>query len=370
MKCLLIAATLVVPSVAFADKPLPISAHTPPLIFDEASVSLEVVGKGSDGYGWHSHVELKGVASKNDRLRLEWKAGGKLIYTAKCDVSIEDGYMSGSCNNQGTSEKPLKQVGEITAELIYEDDSNDKEYLVRTMKIQVVHLKGQWETWGNVADDTLGSAFLWMGNDEATNSTYRMPNLYLTFANGQQPNDATLRCTAEGKKIKDISLGAESGADTEDIELDYQPKKGERQTHHWNRQKFLVNIYWGKRETLKWEMPAKTEKDLVLSDNPGKWECNLRTEGKVVRTLSFVVNKDGMIQNDEFNTGKGAIPMLSDREVMLDMRMTKDSSFIDKRINPAAMKKSLQYGLPWPDHPKVKQIQASFPAKSGLPDPK
>jgi hypothetical protein len=33
------------------------------------------------------------------------------------------------------------------------------------------------------------------------------------------------------------------------------------------------------------------------------------------------------------------------------------------------MKKSLAYGLPWPDHPKVKEIHASYPAKSGLADP-
>ncbi|CAN5923218.1 hypothetical protein BH11MYX3_BH11MYX3_41650 [soil metagenome] len=367
MKVLVVVAALITPSLAFADKPLPGSSHTPPLVFDEASVSIEVVGSGSDGYGWHSHVELKGVSSKTDRLRLDWKAGGKLLLSVKCDVSIEDDYMSGSCNNSGTSQKPLKQVGDITAELIYSDDQTDKDYLVRTFKLPVVHLKGQWETWGNVADDTLTSAYVYMANDEATDSTYRMPTLYITFAN-EYLKDPQLRCTVAGKKLKDIALGSESGSDTEDIEIDYQPKKGERQTHKWMRGKYLINEYWGKRETLKRDMPKTVPDGEVLGDNPGKWDCNLRSEGKVLRTLSFVVDKDGMIEMDEMNTGKGATPTVTPRVVMVDVRLTKDSSAFDKRINPAAMKKSLQFGLPWPDHPKVKQIHASYPPKSGLPD--
>jgi hypothetical protein len=34
------------------------------------------------------------------------------------------------------------------------------------------------------------------------------------------------------------------------------------------------------------------------------------------------------------------------------------------------MKKTMQFGLPWPQHPKVKDIQATYGATTGLPDPK
>ena len=145
--------------------------------------------------------------------------------------------------------------------------------------------------------------------------------------------------------------------------------KGERVFYHWARKKLLVNIYWGDRSTLKWDMPKNTEPDRVLSDNPGQWSCGLRTEGKTIRIINFTVDAKGMIQQDEIQSGKNPIPVVSNAVVLVDVRLTKDSSAYDKRINPAAMKKSMQFGLPWPDHPKVKEIQASYPPKSGLADP-
>ncbi len=368
MRSLVALGVLLVPSLALAGKLEPGSAHSPPLIADEPGFILEVVGKSDAGYGWHSHVQVRGFSSKTDRLRMEWKQGKKLLATVKCDIGIEGDEASGSCDNRDT---PVKAVGELTAELIFSDDQTDKDYLVRTYKVQVVHHKGQWESWGGMGDDQLGAAWVWHGNAEAGNSTYRMAQLYITFASGYGPKDPQLRCTVDGKKkIPDIELGAESGSDTDDTEIDIQPKGGKRLTYHWYRGKYLINIYYGKRDTLKWDMGKKLDPDKVLSDNPGKWECNLRSEGKVLRILNFTVNADGFIQNGEFNTGtKNAVPMYSDMEAMIEVRLTKDSAAFDQRINPAAMKKSLQFGLPWPEHPAVKAMQSSYPAKSGLPDP-
>jgi hypothetical protein len=133
--------------------------------------------------------------------------------------------------------------------------------------------------------------------------------------------------------------------------------------------KFLLNVLWGKRSTLKWEMPKNQPQDTVLSDNPGSWDCMLRHEGKAVRQILLTVDANGMIKQDEIQSGKGAIPTVSEREVLVDVRLTPDSQSYDKRIVPAAMKKSMGFGLPWPTHPKVKTIQASYPPKSGLPDP-
>ena len=368
MKTLLVLAITSLPSIAFADaKPLPASQHTPPIKFDEASVSIELNGQSDAGYNFHSHMELNGLTSKTDRVRLDWKSGGKIVASAKCNIGMEDGYAAGSCDYR---DKAIKATGAITAELIYSDDQSDKDYLVRTFKLTVVHLKGQWESWQIVPDDTLASAWMYMGHDDDNNSTYRRPTLYVTFATGENLNDGVLRCTAEGKKIPDIALSSQSGSDTEDIELDHQPKKGARQTYHWNRMKLLAEVLWGKRDTLKYDMKDKHPKDGVLSDNPGKWECNLRHDGKVIRVIKFVVNQDGMIQQDEMQTGKNAIPSVTDRVVLVEVQLTKDSATFDKRINPAAMKKSMGFGLPWPDHPKVKAIHATYPPKSGLPDPK
>lgn len=362
---------LLAPALAFAGgKPLPAAQHTPPIIVDEPTLSIDLGnGPQGEGYVWNFYYELAGVTSKTDRVRLDWKQGGKVIHSVKCRFQGEGGdvqYATGTCENR---DKPLKAKGAIEADLIYIDDQTDKEYLVRTLKLQVVFLKGQWESWGIVPDDTLVPAWIYHAGEDATASgSYRRPSLYITFAAGG--SDLVLRCTVDGaKKLPDIPVSQNSGAGLS-TKIDHQPSKGDRVAYTWNRLVFIIDAYWGKRETLKHGMDKSVEKDRVLSDNPGKWECDLRHDGTVIRQLAFAVDKDGMIKQDEIQTGKNAIPTVSSKVVLIENRFTKDSAKFDNRINPAAMKASMGYGLPWPDHPKVKQIQATYPAKSGLPDPK
>jgi len=363
-------ALLAFPSVALAapaPKPLPAAQHSPPVILDEASLSIQLVSRSDEGYVFRSHVEMTGFTSKTDTARIEWKQGGKLLATAKCSLDRDGAYAAGTCSYD---DKPLKAKGDIEAQLIYWDDQTEKDYLVRTFKVTAYDFKGQWETWQIVPDDVLASAWIYMGHDDDNNGTYREPTLYLWFSNGNPINDGTLRCMVDGKKkIADISLSPQGGSDSGEIEADHQPKKGDRLTYKWQHSKMLMDILWGKRSTLKWEMPKKQAPDTVLSDNPGAWDCKLRHEGKAIRQIQFVVDKDGMIKQDEIQTGKGAIPVVSDRVVLVDVRLTPDSQTFDKRIVPAAMKKSMGFGLPWPNHPKVKTIQASYPPKSGMPDP-
>ncbi len=348
-------------------KPLPASQHTPPVILDEASAQIALVGRSDNGYVFRSHIEMTGFTSNTDTAHIDWKQGGKVLASAKCSFDRDGAYASGSCNYDGT---PIKTLGDIDAELIYWDDQTEKNYLVRTFKVTAHHLKGQWETWQISPDDLLASAWMYMAHDDDNNGTYRRPALYIWFSTGDTMNDGTLRCTVDGKKLEDIGLSPEGGPDTGEIEGDYQPNGGERLTYKWEKMKFLVDVMWGKRSTLKWDMPQKTPKDKILSDNPGKWECKLRHDGKAVRLINFSVDKDGMILQDEIQTGTGAIPVVSPRVVLVDVRLTPDSQTFDKRIVPEALKKSMGFGLPWPVHPKVKTIQASYPPKSGMPDPK
>jgi len=364
---MVVAGLLLAPSLALADgKVLPGSQHSTPVFLDEPSADVYVLGQSDEGYNYRVHVEVKGIGGKNDRLRLEWKKGGKVLATTKCDIDIDGDYAAGNCTERNTK---IKQVGDITADLIYSDDKEDKDYLVRTFKFSVVHYKGQWETWGIISDDTLGNAWFYHAHngegEESHSGSYRRPVLYITFANGNTPPNPQLRCSVDGTKLgDDIGLDAQGGSDTSSHDVDFQPKGGKRLTYHWTRAALLMDMYWGPKDTLKYTKPADGKS---LQDHPGKWQCDLRSEGHVLRTLAFTVDKDGMIQNDEFNSGKNAVPVVS-KEVMVDMRIGKDAGQFDERINPAAIKKSLQWGLAWPDHAKVKDIQKSLPAKSGMPD--
>ncbi len=363
-------------SAALAGGPaLSASEHQPAVILDEASVHVKLIQHANNGYGFNSYVEIAGLTSKRDAVRLDWMQSGKVLATAKCELSFDeraarhDLYATGHCDYTGN----VKAIGAVDAQLVYRDDQADKEYLVRTFKLTVRHYKGLFEDWQIIPDDVLAAAWIYMGHggdDDATHSgSYRRPTLYLWFT-GDWLNDGALRCTIGGKKIVDVDLGRQDGDDTTDIQFDQKPKAGKAVTYFWSKQRFNMDIYWGKRDTLANDLGKNVPPDRVLADNPGKWECALRHDGKAIRQIAFTVDNDGMIQQDEIQSGKNAIPTVSNFVVLVDLRLTKDSATYDKRIAPEAMKKSMGFGLPWPDHPKVKTIQASYPVKSGLPDPK
>ena len=362
-------------SVFAAGKLIPAAQHKPPIVLDEASVYVKLVPHADNGYGWVSYVEIAGLTSNKDAARIDWKQGGKVLATAKCELSFEaraathDFYATGHCNFTNN----VKATGAVEPELVVRDDQDDKEYLVRTFKMNVHHYKGLSEDWQVSADDALGAAWIYHGHgsddDSRHTGSYRRPNLYLWFT-GDWLNDGALRCTAAGKKVPDIALSRQSDPSETDIEFVQLPKNGKRVRYVWSKQIFLMEVYWGKRDTLAGDLGKNVEADNVLADNPGAWECALRHDGKAIRQLAFTVDNDGMIQQDEIQSGKNAIPTVSDRVVLVDLRLTKDSATFDQRIAPEAIKKSMGFGLPWPDHAKVKKIHASLPGKSGLPDPK
>lgn len=365
-----IAAVILHASVAYGQgkgRPLAGSTHNPPVFVDEPTLWLTLLNRSDAGYAIKAHVEVSGATSRTDLLRIDWRQKGKVVASAKCklDIDTAEKYASGDCDYDPSGNKPLVAKGPVDAELIYWDDQQEKEYLVRTLKVNV----GVWKERGKqlmyqiVPDDVLAAAWIHHGGKEAVNSgVYRRPVLYLWFASDKPMPNAAMRCTAAGKKLEDFELSPGSGGG--EVEADHIPEKGERLTYEWEQQRLTMDIFWGPKSELKdW-----AQKGQVLADNPGKWECGLRVEGKTLRQISFTVDKDGMIQQDEIQSGKGAIPTVPG-VVLVDLRIPKDAGW-DVRIRPDAMKKSMGYGLPWPSHAKVKTIHASYPGKSGYPDPK
>ena len=359
-----VAALLIfVPSLALAgqSKPLPGSGHEPPLILDETSVVIDVRSASDDkkGYNLEAHVEMLGFASGTDRARIELKKGGKVFATAKCQLTVKDSYATGDCEYK---DKPLTPIGEIEGELIYTDDQTEKDYLVRTFKMTIVHLVGHYDSWSIVPDDVLAAAWMVLDHEDFGNDSLRRPDLYFWVSTVDGLPHPVLRCVVGSKKIPDIALDESGGG--KQITINHQPKSGPETVVTWRRISLMPRLYWGKRETV--EDKRKVAPDMALSDNPGKWECGIRSEGKTIRQLSFTVNADGMVEQDEMQSGKNPISVFGERDVLIDMRFGKDAATFDKRINPDAMRKSMGFGLPWPDHPKVKAIQASFPPKSGI----
>jgi hypothetical protein len=103
-----------------------------------------------------------------------------------------------------------------------------------------------------------------------------------------------------------------------------------------------------------------------IIDNPGKWDCTLRKDGHQIREFIFTVDDKGMVEQSELQRGKHPLPTLPN-VVVIDMKIPADNG-VEERIRPEAMKKSIGFGVPWPDGPKAAELQAAFPPASGLPD--
>ncbi len=363
-------AVLAAPSLALADKkPLPGSQHQPPVFLDETGTWV-TLATSRDAYGIRARLRVAGSGGKHDRLRVEWKQGGKVLATLKCE---NDG--SGNEENKAWGvvcvhdDRNVTALGAIDADVIFTDDETGTDYLVRTLHVTAKKWTeiGKDRMWQIVPDDLLGGAWARVHNRDGEH-----PQFVFWIERHQPSVNTSMRCTVDGKKIEDIDADLENEDlnSGHEIQADHVQASGPHQDYHWTHVSLEPKaVFTGTKAGAKDKgYVGNVDGGFFLADHAGKWECKVRdtSDGKTFRELTFNVDATGYITSDEMNTGKGAIPTVPG-VVMVDMRIPKDSKF-DERIRPEAMKKSFGFGIPWPDHPKVKQLHASFPAASGLPD--
>jgi len=307
-------------------------------VLDEGEAYVRLIAQGSDGYEPHAYVPIRG-ATDADSAKLVWRLKGKVIASINCH--------QGDCSYSGT---PLKATGEVTADLVFRDDRLEKASVLRTLKF--AFRKTGKNHWQVIADDVLGGA--WVRHFGAT---YKEPNeryvrMYMWFTSNDYADNLSARCVVDGTPLeKDIAMGGNSL-------IDIQATDSKERTFHYRKVEVGFDAYWGPHSRYLDHDP------FMLVDHPGAWECRVRRDGRTVRELRFAVTPDGKIQSDEMQSGGNPIPMTEDT-AFIDNRLGKDASSLDERFDPAAYKKSLQYGLPWPDHPKVKLIHSALPAKFG-----
>lgn len=360
MRAMLWAALICAPSIGLAapKKLLPGDQHSPPVILDVPSTWLQVVGRGSDGYVLSSWFRIAGAKGGSDRLRMDVRAGGKVVGTAECETNFQSSTLTGSCQLA----KPIKAKGALEVDLVYIDDSDDKEYLARKLKTSIRYWKGIGPDhyWGHVPDDLLAATFVRFS--EASHAFHKP--IFDFWSSANLSGNHQLRCTVDGKPLPDIEAHLDNSASSQQNEISSsftQPKL--QRTYTFKHIGLAANIHWGKREDFGSYDATKVR---WMRDNPGKWDCTLRMKGKPVRQFLFTVNAEGMIEPSEMQKGKNAIPTLPDT-VLVDMKIPKDHG-VEERIRQDALKKSLYFGIPWPDHPKAKELQSAFPASMGLPD--
>jgi hypothetical protein len=343
------------------------SAHTPPMFIDESTTEIRVM-RNMAGYEFYAFAFVSGAnVEKSDRYTFEWTQGGKVLATANCEWGHDAGDKPGDIIgvNCAYRDKPVMAKGPIEAKLVYHDDEDGNEYLLRTYKLNVAKFTSFGDpVWQIVPDDLL--AQVWAVHNRGDVNQTEGQKLMLRFwmagtFDGSSP-DMTARCTVDGNKVDDIKGVAEAAPGGFQIEADPYTKDGKHTKYTWTHVQFETDIFYGKKDTK--DVPDEMKKAHgILGDHPGKWDCMLRHEGKVLREVLFTVGDDGRVHSDLENAKFPTLPWV----VPVETRFPKDHW--DTRVKPDAMKKSRGFGLPWPDAASVKSAQATYGSASGLPDP-
>lgn len=347
--------------------------HSPPRYIDESTPEIRLTSH-KEGYGFHLFAEVVGVNGvKSDLYRLEWKSGGKLVQTAKCDWGYErmpkeqlKQYGAMAKLTCDYDDKPVSAKGPIEASLIYHDDEDGNEYLVRTFKVNVAKFTSYGDPiWQIVPDDLLGAAWVWHSDGDPMDvyGQRLMIRFWMAKVDEGMNTKMALRCTVDGNKLPDIRADLEKPPGNFQVEAEPYTKDGKHSKYSWKHVQLEAGIYHGKKDRSDISEELKKANG-ILGEHPGKWDCNLRSDGKVIREFLFTVGDDGRVHSDledpKFPTAPDTVP--------IEVRIPKDSKW-DDRIRPDAMRKSRGFGLPWPSSPSVKATWASYPSASGLPDP-
>jgi hypothetical protein len=355
-------ATLLAPVLAVA-APLPGSDHSPPVLLDVAS-PYAMVNKSNTDSGWRLKMgfQVFGATSKTDRIRIELRQGKKVAATGTCGGTYyEDAKAFDVGCEIDPAGKGIQPIGAVEVDIIYTDDQTDKDYFVNTLKMNVKKMKGigTFVDWAIIPDDILALGYVRQSHDpnESDDVTFEF---WSTHYPGSKA--ATFRCTVDGKKIPDIEPSVGDSDYGGENTISHQSTT-DKATKEWKFHRIGARLK-AVKSGPKGKSPA--DQILYLVDHKGAWDCTLRIEGKPFRTFTFSVSDKGRVEPSAMQSGKWSLTMATN-VVMVDMRIPKDNGY-EARIRQDALKKSVGWGLPWPDHPKAKEAQAAFPPSMGTPD--
>jgi hypothetical protein len=317
---------------------------------------------------------VAGAIDTADRVKIEWKANGKVALAFECDVQGSDGQAPFECRTDES--KALDLYGDVQAVFSYVDDSEDAVTPLYTMNLKVARFWGWYQRGKKVMhfpkyqidhSDLLGSAIVWHRPFEEP-STLGAIELYTTGVvgsdGGGEWGTETMRCTAAGTKLADVRAGVGNMQLAEATDW----RGPDKPTHavKWQR---MVTMPTG----FRWGTTAKLSDDerrqydakeiVVLGDHPGDWSCDLRRKGQVLRTFSFKVGTDGRIAPHAEQTA--GLRLLSS-ESMVTVSFPDEAW--DGYFDPARMKSTGWFGRPWSSAPPTKLAKPKGPLE--LPAPK
>ncbi len=314
----------------------------------------------SGGYVIRLETIVYGVTGRADATQMVVKQNGRALVTQRCAFgSRDDDAARLSCATPDTN--LLTATGELTIELSYIDDENDRTEALRTFVVQArkypdwIRGDGRRVTeWGGryqiLAHDALGTAWLWHTNGSSTQTEAhetQQVRIYTAFAGDParfRGSAYGLRCTVNGTRIPDIE--ARVGSVNNLTEVSERPNLQDTRMVQWNRTYFeMQQLWWGRRIPFPASRSGyNTTNTRFMAEHVGAWSCDLRMDGQVLRTFAFTVGADGRVGAHAEQSGAQGYRQLGGLS-LIEVRLPANSP-ADEYIDPAAIRASFQYGQP------------------------
>ncbi len=336
------------------------AAHADDVVLDPADTFIhlgEVRNETDKGITSRYIIHVRGLVvgpiDGADRVRIDWRANGKVVHSFECDVQGSDGEAPFKCSSEES--KALDHYGDVQAVLSYVDDSEDKTSPLYTMNLKVGRFWNWYQRGSKTLhypkfqidhSDLLGSAIVWHMPFEAP-ATLGNIKFYGWGVVGEDGGGSwgteTMRCIAAGTKIPDVKAGTGNVqlAETVDWRGPDKPK------HVVTWQQVVTHpsgLRWGTTASLSADEQRQYDaKELVvLGDHPGEWSCDLRRKGQVLRTYTFTVDTNGRVAA---HPEEGAGLRVLKSESMVGVSFPGEAW--DAYFDPARVKTTGFFGRPW-----------------------
>jgi hypothetical protein len=357
--------------------------------FELESFTGNVKGKRvAEGWAPKVHARLFGAdIPKRSALKFVYKAGRKKIGEIRCELSfMTDGYTEKSkpqwhvhrCQDR---KQRIKKKGKISVDVLFIDGDDDKETKIHSHAFEVTTLS---RVRGNGEKDA-PVYYINRNAEVAASLIYQLPRseygylskaasgrglsrfdfntveIYINSAPSQWNGDqekthpkltasgAFFRCTVDGEKLK---------LDTDEVKIKEfrhvyeimtwgRGRRSERDQVSYRQYRLLTPFTWGETKR-EWRQGW-----LKLKDHPGKWACDLKNNGELIRSFTWTVDAAGMIlPHPEESQGlslagahfvETVIPKKTTRETRVDKKApTKNGIFYGYKPKSAEIKKMIK----------------------------
>ncbi len=349
-----------------------IAAPASAQVLNEATlhVRLYTPDPESGGYAVRIAAEVRELASRQDRLRIDVKQGARTVVSQVCapnELSPNMGRFECTTGDSGL----ITTTGAVTIEIQYMNDVAETTTLLRSMSVNVrgypywVHDDDRGRpvigtTYQIDAGSLVGTAFAYM----LQNDDQRYLQLFTAFSGTYEGFDSTLRCRVGDERIRDVEVSTSAFAEVEVEE--WTSQQATRRRVAWYRARLEMNaLWWGPH--VEGASAGWSGEPVFLGDHPGLWSCDMRSDGAVLRTFRFMVDAQGSIVAHSLEAAAGT-PRMIERLHVVDVRFPATNPR-DAFFEPASIRASFQYGTPWADPTAVSEMLGALPPANGTSAP-